>query len=71
MNINQLINMFMRIFTRKIMNRGIDAGFDYASGRGKSREDMTPQEKAQARQAKQSARKAKQGAKLIRRIGRF
>lgn len=71
MNIERLIRMASRRFMRKIMNRGINAGIDYAARRGSDPQNMTPEEKQQARAAKQTARKARQGAKLLRRIGRM
>lgn len=71
MNIERLISMFMRLFVRKIMNRGIDAGIDYASrGRGEKTE-ATPEDRDRAKSAKQLAQKARQGAKIMRRIGRM
>ena len=67
MNANQIINMVMRMFLRKVVNKGIDM----AANRGKSVEEMTPAEREQAQKAKQTANKAKKMARLARRMGRF
>ena len=71
MNSNQLINMLIRRFSRIAMNKGINAGIDMASRRGRPEGEMTPEDRKLARQAKQSARRARQAAKLTRRMGRF
>ena len=67
MNASRLINMVLRIFMRKAVNKGIDM----AANRGKSPAEMTPEEREQAQQAKQTAKKARKLARLARRIGRF
>lgn len=71
MNANRIISMIIRLFVRKIMSRGIDAGLDYASGRGKKPEDMTKEERKQAQAGKETAKRARQATKLSRRIGRM
>ena len=37
MNMNQVINMFMKLIMRKAMNKGIDAGIKGASGMARRR----------------------------------
>ena len=37
MNMNQIVNMFMRIIMRKAINSGINKGIDAASGMGRKR----------------------------------
>ena len=64
MNVNQLINMLMRRFSRIFINKSID----FAARRGRDPQEMTPDEKARARSAKQMARRAKDAAKLMRRM---
>ena len=77
MNANQLVNMFFRIVARKFMNRGIDAGINAYSRRGKknagagTEAPLSPEEKQRAQEARKMAQKARQGAKLVRRMGRF
>jgi len=67
MNTNQLIRMIMRLFGRRVLNKGID----YAANKGKSPNEMTREEKQKAGSARQTAKKARQSAKLLRRLGRF
>ena len=61
--LQSMINMFMRRF----MNTAISKGIDYVAGGGKSREDMTPAERDQAKQARQMSKRARQ----VSRFGRF
>ncbi len=53
----------MRLGGRKLLNQGIDRAVG-----GKPKEEMTPEERRQARQARQSAKRARQAAKLARRL---
>ncbi|SMX41773.1 hypothetical protein [Actibacterium lipolyticum] len=71
MNANGLINMVVRQFLGRFMNKGIDAGIDYAAKRGKRGEELSHEERLRARNAKQTAKRAQQAGRLIRRIGRF
>ena len=66
MNINQLINMGLRMLMRKGMNKGITM----AANKGKRPEDMTPQEREQANNARQTAQKAQRGMRAARRFMR-
>ncbi len=68
---NQLVNMFTRLFMRKIMNRSIDAGINYTTRRRGGEEDMKQKDHQQALAAKETAKKARKAAKLTRRLGRF
>jgi hypothetical protein len=70
MNADQLLRLAMRLL-RPLMNRGINAGIDRVAGRGKAPEEMTPAERAQAKQGKEMVRRARQMARASRRIGRF
>ncbi len=71
MNIERLIRMIVRMFTRKLMNRGIDAGLDYATRKGDKDKPVTQENRERAKQTKAIAKKARQGARLARRIGRM
>jgi len=62
MNMNRLINMGLRMLMRK--------GTEIAAHRGKRHEDMTPEERAQAKTAQQTARKAQKGMRAARRFMR-
>ena len=62
MNMNRLINMGLRMLMRK--------GTEMAANRGKRAEDMTPQEREQAKSARQTAQKAQRGMRAARRFMR-
>ena len=72
MNANQLMNMVVRMFVRKVMNFGMKAGMDAMSKRdsaGRAR----PQEKSKDAKAppKFDSRQARQMARMTHKIGRF
>lgn len=75
MNSNQIINMITRMFFRKIISRGMNAGIDYATRRGKPADQMTEQDRAQAgsqaQGAKDAANMARRTTRLARRVGRM
>lgn len=68
MNVNQLINMIIRIVTRRLMNKGVYAGIDLAARRGKAKEDMTPEEREEARKAREIAKRGRQATRIGRRL---
>ncbi|MEL7345654.1 MAG: hypothetical protein AAFN59_12470 [Pseudomonadota bacterium] len=63
MNLNKLIRMAMRLGGRKLLNQGINRAVGT-----KPKEEMTPQERKQARAARQSAKRARQASKMARRL---
>ncbi|MBD3787607.1 MAG: hypothetical protein IE922_11695 [Sphingomonadales bacterium] len=63
MNLNQLINMAIRMITRRLLNAGIDKGAQMLSSRGKA--EGSPE---QRKQAAEMAKRAKQAARLTRRM---
>ena len=71
MNANQIINMITRMFVRKVVNTGLNAGIDRVSGGGKPRDGMSDAERSQARKGKQAVRTARKAARVTRRIGKF
>ena len=74
MNAKAIIDMFMRLFLRKIMSRGIDAVINLFARRGSNKakgEPLSEEEQARARKARDVAEKARESARLARRIGRF
>ncbi len=66
MNMNRMINMAVRLLMNKAINRGIDM----AAGRGKPPEEMTPQEREQAKAARGTARNARRNLGFLRRFMR-
>lgn len=67
MRVERLITMILRRFMGPLINAGIDR----TVGKGKPPEEMTPEERQQAKQARQTTKQTKQMARLGRRIGRF
>ena len=62
MNMNRLINMGVRM----LMNKGMKA----AANRGKQPQDMTAEEREQAKSARDTANKAQKGMRAARRFMR-
>ncbi|MFZ1470221.1 MAG: hypothetical protein WAT09_14755 [Paracoccaceae bacterium] len=52
------------------MNKGINAGVRHLATKGKDPKDLTPDDRAQAKQAQDLAARARQLAKIGRRLGR-
>lgn len=67
---DRILNMIISMFLRKVIGKGMDAGINYAVGRGKPAQDLTPEERAQSREAQIAAKRARQAASLARRIGK-
>lgn len=66
MNVNSLFNMLMKMFGRK----AVDAGVRFAAGKGKPDAEMTPEERARAKQARELAQRAKKVARISRGLWR-
>ena len=64
MDWSRLFNML----TRMVIRSAVDTGIDYASRRGKTASEMTPEEREQARDARQMADKARKAARIGRRF---
>lgn len=64
MNVDRLINMIFR----RLMRQGMNKGIQMAANRGKKPEDMTPEERAQAKEATQNAKKVQRGMRTARRF---
>ncbi|MDR5651716.1 hypothetical protein [Ruixingdingia sedimenti] len=70
MNVDQIINRLIRLFTRKAVNYGVRKGADMAAGKGKPAAQMTKAEREQARKMRETIKTARRAARLTRRIGR-
>lgn len=68
MNVNQIINMVMSIFMKKIVNLAVNKGVEYAASRGKPEAEMTEAERAQAQSAREMSDRMKQVRNATRRI---
>lgn len=66
MNVNQIVNMVMRIFVRKGVNWGINKG----TGMLAKRTPAKPGGASHAASARDVAKRARQAAKITRRMGR-
>ncbi len=66
MNLNQIINMILRIFVRKGVNMGITKGASYMARRSPGK----PGGPDQSATARDLAKRARQAAKITRRMGR-
>jgi hypothetical protein len=71
MNLNQVFRMAQRLFLRRLINKGINAGIGFASRRGKSASEMTPGDRDMANKGKHVAKNARRMARMGRRMGRF
>lgn len=71
MNYSQIISMVMRMFVRKAVNHGMNAGINHFAGGGKAPEEMSPEERERAKSARQTAKHGKTAMRMVRRIGRF
>lgn len=68
MDVNRLINMFMAIFMKKIVNLAVNKGVEYAASRGKPEAEMSDAERAQAQSGRDLADRAKQIRNATRRF---
>jgi hypothetical protein len=48
----RMLSMIMRMIFRKAVNKGINAGVNRMAGGGKAKQDLSPAERKQMRQAK-------------------
>lgn len=67
MNVNQLVNMVFKLFLRKAVNGGLNAGMRRMSGPGKG-QGGAPMD---AGQGKAAVRKARQAARIARHMGKM
>lgn len=70
MDVQRLINMIVNTVTRRLINLGINKGMDFASRKGKRKDQMTVVDRKQAKDAREIAKRARQAAKITRRLGR-
>ena len=63
MTLNQILNMAIKMITRRLLNFGIDKGAQMISSRGKGQ--GSPEQQKQAREI---AKRARQAARITRRM---
>jgi len=64
------LNRLMTMLLRRLLNRGVSAGIKHVASRGADPAEMTPADRAQARQAQDMAKRARQMSKMARKLGR-
>jgi hypothetical protein len=69
MNLNQIINMVLRVFVRKGVNWGINKGTRMVASRSKPGTGPAV-DHGQSAQARELAKRARKAAAITRRIGR-
>ncbi|OYU18772.1 MAG: hypothetical protein CFE34_08920 [Rhodobacteraceae bacterium PARR1] len=65
---DRLIQMIINMVMRRGIDMAMNKGADLMVGRGKSPEEMTPEERMQAKQGRQAAKRMKQAMKIGRRF---
>ncbi|MES2667857.1 MAG: hypothetical protein V4712_17355 [Pseudomonadota bacterium] len=68
MDVNRIVQMVLNLFIRKVVNKGVDMGIDYASRRGKPASEATPADQAQAKSSRDMVKRARQAARITRRF---
>ena len=68
MNLSQILNMVLRIVTRRAVELGVNKAIDVAARRGKAPAEMTPEDHKAARASKASTRKAREAMRITRRF---
>lgn len=70
MNLNQIVDMVLKIFIRKGVNWGINKGTQVMTKRGAPGGSIGPGDAAQSAQAREIAKRARKAAAITRRMGR-
>lgn len=70
MDLNRIINMIVNQLIRRGTNWGINKGIDLATGKGKPKSEMTPEERALAKKGRDAAGFARKTARITRKLGR-
>ena len=64
------MNRLIQMILRRVMGHLINRGIDHVASRGKAADQMSPEDRAQARTTKEIARRARQAANIARRMMR-
>ncbi|KPP87306.1 MAG: hypothetical protein HLUCCA08_05080 [Rhodobacteraceae bacterium HLUCCA08] len=65
------LDRILRMILGRVLNRGINAGIRHVANRGQDPRDMTPEDRARAREGQQNAKRARQAMRITRRMGKF
>lgn len=71
MNFERILNMVINQIVRRGVNEGINRGIGAMSRKGKRPEDMTPEEREQAKHVQGQAKSARRLLRQTRRFTRF
>jgi len=71
MNPNQIINIIIKMVMRKLINKGINAGVEKVARKGKSKDQMTAQDKQNTKTARDMTKRARQAMRVGRKIGKL
>lgn len=64
------LNGLWAMISKMVFRSAVDAGVNYAYRRGQPEEEMTPEEREQAKKAREIAARVKQVRKVTRRLWR-
>lgn len=65
---DKFLQMVLNTFLKRIVNLAVDRGVNHFAGKGKPADQMTPQERAQAKRGKDAAKQAADIVKIVRKI---
>ncbi|WP_374272411.1 hypothetical protein [Paenirhodobacter enshiensis] len=68
MNLNQIINLLMRLFGRRLLNGAIFRGIELAARKGKPAEQMTEAERSAAGTMRQAVKRVQDAMRITRRF---
>ncbi|SFR04328.1 hypothetical protein [Poseidonocella sedimentorum] len=68
MQIDRLATMILNRVLRQVINKGVSKGIDHMAGGGKSRAEMSPEDRASAQSTRGAMQKARRGWSLFRRL---
>lgn len=71
MGADRLINMVVRMFLRKVIGRGMDAGLDRMARSNKNKPSSPEGDRAQKEQGRDMAKRGRSAMRVVRRISRF
>lgn len=70
MDLSRILQMVVNLVLRNLINRGVNAGIDYATRRGPSDAELTPEERDQAQANRDLARRSRKTLGMARRFWR-
>jgi vacuolar-type H+-ATPase subunit C/Vma6 len=68
MDLSRILNQIINQLIRRFVNVAVDKGITHVARRGKSPQEMTDEDRAQAKAGKDMARRAREVRKATRRL---